>query len=61
MRVGLTGRRRDQSQLALRLASVEVFTRTNLSNIGRPARLHIEVAKPVGKKLSQCKIKYCNK
>ena len=55
MRVGLARRRRDQSQLASRLASAEVFTRTNLSNIGWP-RLHIQVAEPVGKKLSQCKI-----
>ena len=61
MRVGLAGWQRDQSQLASQLASVEVFTRTNLSNIGRPARLHIQVAEPVGKKLSQCKIQYCNK
>ena len=50
MRGGLAGRRRNQSQLASRLASVEVFTRTNLSNIGRP-RLHIQVAEPVGKKI----------
>ena len=49
MRVGLAGWRRDQSQLASRLASVEVFTRTNLSNIAGQPRLHIQVAEPVGK------------
>ena len=54
MRVGLAGRRRDQSQMASLLALVKVFTRTNLSNIRRP-RLHIEVTEPVGKKLNQCK------
>ena len=55
MQVGLTGWQRDQSQLASQLASVQIFTHINLSNIGRPSLL-IQVAEPVGK--NKVKAKY---